>query len=140
MYFFKSGSRTCNPSDTVGTVKCSGTLGEPFFLQLTLDTTGKEMTLFKFNNGKHSVFQFKSNVSKVLHPDYINRTKFFTNGTFCLDSAVRTDRGLYLLEVFNSDGKLFKKVNMTLDIQGKFEIFSIARTQFLKPCSIFMIY
>ncbi|XP_046899045.1 hepatocyte cell adhesion molecule-like [Hypomesus transpacificus] len=109
------GSRICNLSDAVGTVKCSGTLGEPFFLHLTSDTTGKDIRL---NKEKESlVFRFTNNVSKVLDPDYMNRIKFFTNGTFWLDSAVRTDRGLYQLEVFNPDGNLFQKVNMTLDIQ-----------------------
>ncbi|XP_046899036.1 uncharacterized protein LOC124482640 [Hypomesus transpacificus] len=82
------GSRICNISDAVGTVKCSGTLGEPLFLHLTSDTAGRGMRLYK----QSLVFRFTKNVSKVLHPDYMNRIKFFTNGTFWLDSAVRTDR------------------------------------------------
>ncbi|XP_046899044.1 hepatocyte cell adhesion molecule-like isoform X2 [Hypomesus transpacificus] len=76
------------------------------------------MTLYKISDVKHRVvFQFKVNLTNVLHPHYMNRFKFFTNGTFWLDSAMRIDRGLYQLEVFNSNGNSIQKVNMTLEIQ-----------------------
>ncbi|XP_044079553.1 uncharacterized protein LOC122888777 [Siniperca chuatsi] len=54
----------------------------------------------------------------IVHDKYINHSTCFTNGTFKLHNARKTDSGDYKLQTYASDGKLLQTINKHLEIQA----------------------
>ncbi|XP_037604176.1 uncharacterized protein LOC119475485 isoform X2 [Sebastes umbrosus] len=54
----------------------------------------------------------------IQHEEYVNLFDLFTNGKIKLGHAMKKHSGDYLLEEFGSDGVLWKKVNVRLEIQA----------------------
>lgn len=61
------------------------------------------------------------NQSGSLYVEHNNKTEIFRNGTIKLGSAMKTHSGEYTLEEFGSNGAFVKKVQMHLEIYGKFK-------------------
>ncbi|XP_051256237.1 T-cell surface antigen CD2-like isoform X2 [Dicentrarchus labrax] len=107
------GSMECNLSGPTGTQQCVGAPGEPLLFHLPTNTNISKIRLKK--NEKFTILNIANN--SVIQ-QYMNNSVFFTNGTFKLNSARRTDSGDYQLQTYGSDGKLLDTIKMHLEIKA----------------------
>ncbi|CAB1333191.1 unnamed protein product, partial [Coregonus sp. 'balchen'] len=107
----------CNLSQGNGTHQCYGALGESLSLHLGSDSSNEQISLKK---GDKRVLNFKigDDWRSKLPQDYVNRSEFFNNGIYRLDTVIDDDSGDYLLEIHNSEGTMLGRVNMLLDMQA----------------------
>ncbi len=69
--------------------------------------------------GSVNVLSLKKGKVKTQEP-FRNSTQFFiNNGTLKITNVERNDSGQYVVEVFDPNGFFVKKINVTLDVQGK---------------------
>ncbi|XP_051256238.1 uncharacterized protein LOC127363592 isoform X3 [Dicentrarchus labrax] len=111
------GSMECNLSGPTGTQQCVGAPGEPLLFHLPTNTNISKIRLKK--NEKFTILNIANN--SVIQ-QYMNNSVFFTNGTFKLNSARRTDSGDYQLQTYGSDGKLLDTIKMHLEIKEQMNI------------------
>ncbi|XP_070773722.1 uncharacterized protein [Enoplosus armatus] len=118
------GSLGCNFSGPTGAQKCSGALGEPLIFHLPKNTERLELT--KIGVSRVKILTVHKAVK--VHETYINHSAYFTNGTFKLHNARKTDSGHYQLQIHGPDGKCMHVINMHLEIQAPVTKPSVSQT------------
>ncbi|XP_067348075.1 T-cell surface antigen CD2-like [Channa argus] len=111
-----TGFNKCNFSELTGGQQCFGAAGQLFLFHLP-NTANMEMTLKKDN--KYVIFKVK-NQKVTLNENYTepqNEAEFFASGTLILGNAMKKHSGKYVLEIFDPNGNLLKKINVHLEIQ-----------------------
>ncbi len=104
----------CNLSGPTGAQQCFGALGEPLIFQLPTNVSKMMLKRNETTNILNTV-----DMVVILHDEYLNHSAYFSNGTFKLNKARKTDSGDYQLQIFASNGALLHKINMHLEIQGR---------------------
>ncbi|XP_071317620.1 cell adhesion molecule CEACAM5-like [Trachinotus anak] len=111
------GAMECNLSETTAAQLCLGALGKPLIFYLPTGTN-KQSVLTK---DTHIILKVTNNTG-VINSQYSDRSAFFTNGTFKLETVTKEDSGDYLLETHRlTDGVLLHKINTHLEMQGAME-------------------
>nr|XP_046267467.1 uncharacterized protein LOC124071078 [Scatophagus argus] len=103
------GSIECNFSEPTGTL-CFGAEGQ----MLTFHLPHGDIRLKKNNS---LILKAKDHTG-TLYEEHVNQSELFTNGTFKLGKAMKRHSGDYLLEIYESDGVLVKKLIKHLEIQA----------------------
>ncbi|XP_071317339.1 hepatic and glial cell adhesion molecule-like isoform X3 [Trachinotus anak] len=108
------GAMECKLSEATGAQLCLGALGKPLIFYLPTGTN-KQSVLTK---DTHIILKVTNNTG-VINSKYSDRSAFFTNGTFKLETVTKEDSGDYLLETHRlTDGVLLHKNNINLQIQA----------------------
>lgn len=117
--FFPGAAITCTVSQN--TSLCSATLEGSVYIQMMTIASGHQVWFHKkFPEGMIKIFTFR-NKSCMIQESYKNRTEFFiSNTTLKLMHLERNDSGLYRADFYDNDGRLFKSMELMLDIQGKY--------------------
>ncbi|KAJ8387898.1 hypothetical protein AAFF_G00149330 [Aldrovandia affinis] len=97
------------------TVQCFAALGESVFLHLANDTNGTEIRVKEKKNNRIILKYMKNKLNLY---EYVNRSEYFTNGTFRLDRALKNDSGTYAVEMHNTEGALVLVREIQLNIQA----------------------
>lgn len=116
--FLPAAETKCNAKHN--TSVCSVTPGGSVSIQLMTNASGHQLRCKKqLSPVALNVFSLKRDKVTVYEP-FRNRTEFFINsGTLKINNVERNDSGLYTTEVFDPNGVLLRKINVTLDVQGK---------------------
>ncbi|XP_031730039.1 uncharacterized protein LOC116398120 [Anarrhichthys ocellatus] len=107
------GTIKCNFSGAAGARWCSGAVGQLLIFHLT-NTAKPNIRLEK--DEKYVILRTAKNQIET-HEEYVNHSEVFANGTITLGNAMKRHSGDYLLQEFESNGVLLKKVNMHLELQ-----------------------
>ncbi|XP_035524582.1 uncharacterized protein si:zfos-741a10.3 [Morone saxatilis] len=107
---------TCNAMHN--TSQCTVTLGGSVYIQIVTNASGYKVHCKKqLPTANVTVLYMNKDKVKIQGP-LTDRAEFFiNNGTLKITNVERNDSGLYILEVFNSDGVRVKNSHMILDFQ-----------------------
>lgn len=116
--FFAVAEATCN--STWNTSVCSATVGESLYIPVISNASGHQVWCNKeLLSGSINVFKLKQKL--MIYEPFINRTEFFiNNGTFMMSNVKMNDSGQYIIEVFDPRGVHVKKMDVRLDVKGKY--------------------
>lgn len=91
------------------------------YIQVMTNASGYQVWCKKqLPNGLMNVFSLRKD-QVMIYKEFRNRTEFFiNNGTFKISNVERNDSGRYIVEIFYPNGVFVGKVNVQLDVQGKY--------------------
>ncbi|CAI5642983.1 unnamed protein product [Oreochromis niloticus] len=107
------GSVECIFSESPGTHYCFGAVEQSLIFHLSHKT---DTSIVVMKDNKHRVLKTDNHVIVFLDHEYVNQPNSINNGTLKLGKAMKKHSGYYQLEEHDSNGKLLKKVNVSLKI------------------------
>ncbi|XP_071317336.1 uncharacterized protein [Trachinotus anak] len=110
------GAMECNLSEATGPQQCLGALGKPLIFLLTNGTNKK--TSLRRNSDVILDIKGDCDAAVLITNKYSDRSAFFANGTFNLETVTKNDSGDYTFERYDHDGKLLQKIDIHLEIQA----------------------
>lgn len=108
------------PSDTIckaiNDTTCTVTLGGSVFLQVMNNASGYRI---HFSRGSKEIFKIKRGTLEVHEDAFRNRTEaFMDSGTIKIQNVQWEDAGQYIVEIYNTDGRNLKTVQVTLEVKA----------------------
>lgn len=112
--FFLLGSGECIFSESSAT--CFGATGQPVIFHLSYK---RGTSIVTTKDDKHRILKISNQGKVTLDKEYVNQSDSIDTVILKVGEASKKHSGHYQLEEHDHDGKLLKKINVYLKIQGK---------------------